>query len=221
MKKRSNILSKIPADKIVLIAAIIVIFTVFNLFNSNFMSVTNVINILVASSLTGLIAIGHTYLIIAGQNDLSAGSLVAFAGVLAAMLVGMGYPFLIAILVTLVFTAIFGVANAFMVNKIKIEPFIATFVTQSVVRGFAYIICGGKPVAISNKAFLWLGKYRILMIPLSVWITALLLIVFGFILSKTKFGRSVYAIGGNEDAARLAGLNPEKIKTTIYVIMGY
>ena len=107
-----------------------------------------------------------------------------------------------------------------MVNKIKLEAFIATLVTQNIMRGFAYIICDGKPVSISNKAYLAIGKARFLTIPVSVWLMILAFVVFGFILSKTKFGRSVYAIGGSQEAARLAGLNPQKIVTSCFVIIG-
>ena len=92
--------------------------------------------------------------------------------------------------------------------------------TQSIIRGFAYIVCGGKPIAISNKTFITLGKARILNVPLSVWIMIIAIVIFGFILAKTKFGRSIYAIGGNKDAARLAGLNPERIVLICYVMMG-
>ena len=175
---------------------------------------------MVAASLVGMVAIGHTYLIIAGQNDLSPGSLAALSGVVAALLVGKGVPFGLAIPLTLVVGVLVGIFNAFMVNKIHLEAFIATLVTQSVVRGIAYIICGGKPIAISNKAFITLGKTRLLNIPLSVWIMIFCIAVFGFILAKTKFGRSIYAIGGSQEAARLAGLNPQKIILTCYIMMG-
>ena len=131
------------------------------------------INILIAASLVGMVAVGHTYLIIAGQNDLSPGSLAAFSGVVAALLVSKGMPFAAAVIVT--------------------------------------IVCG---------AAVLLGKARILNIPVSVWIMIICIVVFGIILAKTKFGRSVYAIGGSMDAARLAGLNPKKIITTCYVMMG-
>ncbi|MGN8817886.1 ABC transporter permease [Oribacterium sp. HCP28S3_H8] len=211
---------KISGDKLVLIAAIIVVFILFTLLNRNFLSITNVINILIAASLVGLVAIGHTYLIIAGQNDLSPGSLAAFSGVLAATLVSMGLPFLLACIITIAAGMVVGVLNAFMVNKIHLEAFIATLVTQSVIRGFAYIICGGKPIAISNKSYLLLGKLRILNIPVSVWIMILCIVVFGIVLSKTKFGRSIYAIGGSQEAARLAGLNPQRIITTSFIMMG-
>lgn len=210
----------ISGDKLVLICAIIAVFILFTVLNKNFFSFQNIINILVAASLVGLVAIGHTYLIIAGQNDLSPGSLAAFSGTMAALLVSLGVPFFAAVLITIAFAVLIGLFNAFMVNKIHLEAFIATLVTQSIVRGAAYIICDGKPVAISNKTFLSLSKLRFLSIPLSVWIMLVCILIFGVILSKTKFGRSVYAIGGNQDAARLAGLNPKRIITISYVMMG-
>lgn len=211
---------KISGDKIVLLAAIVVVFALFTGLNKNFLSVTNIINILIAASLVGLVAIGHTYLIIAGQNDLSPGSLAAFSGVVAALLVSKGIPFAAAVIMTIFCGILIGCLNSFMVNRIHLEAFIATLVTQSIIRGFAYIICGGKPISISNKTFLILGKARILNIPLSVWIMVICIVIFGIILSKTKFGRSVYAIGGSMDAARLAGLNPKRIITTCYIMMG-
>lgn len=220
MKTENKIVRMIGGDKLVLIIATIIIFILFNTLNKNFLSVTNMINILVAASLVGIVAIGHTYLIIANQNDLSSGSLAALSGVVAAMLVLKGVPLIFAFLLTILVAVGVGFFNAWMVNKIRLEAFIATLVTQSVVRGFAYIICDGKPVAIGNKAFISLGKVRFLNIPASVWITVVLIVIFGYILKATKFGRSVYAIGGNEDAARLAGLNPQKIKSICYVMMG-
>lgn len=219
-KKRKNILRLIGGDKLVLLGAIIVVFVVFNIMNSNFFTVTNIINIMVAASLVGLVAVGHTYLIIAGQNDLSSGSLAALSGVVAALLISYGLPFGVSVIITIAVAALIGVFNAWMVNKIKLEAFIATLVTQSVVRGFAYILCDGKPIAINNQTFLLLGKLRIFNIPVSVWVTIVVIAIFGFILKRTKFGRSVYAIGGNQDAARLAGLNPQRIKTICYTMMG-
>ena len=93
-------------------------------------------------------------------------------------------------------------------------------VTQAIVRGFAYIICDGKPVAVSNTAFIKLGTLRILQLPVAVWLMIISFVLFGFILSKTKFGRSVYAIGGSSEAARLAGLNPKKIITICFILIG-
>lgn len=218
INKKSGL--KINGDKIVLLAAIAAVFALFTALNKNFLSLTNMINILIAASLVGLVAVGHTYLIIAGQNDLSPGSLAAFSGVVAALLVGKGVPFGAAVLITIGCGILVGLFNAFMVNRIHLEAFIATLVTQSIIRGFAYILCGGKPVSISNKTFIILGRARILNIPLSVWIMVICMILFGIILARTKFGRSIYAIGGSREAARLAGLNPRRIITTSYIMMG-
>jgi len=212
---------KISGNLIVLIAAWILVIAVFTILNKNYFSATNFVNILTAAALVGLVAVAHTYLIIELQNDLCPGSLCAFAGVFAAILVTEhNINFWVAMLITLVVCALVGCFNAFMVNKIHIEAFIATLVTQAIVRGFAYIICDGKPVAITDSTFIAIGKDRILGLPISVWIMIIAFIVFGFILAKTKFGRSVYAIGGNPQAARLAGLNPQKIVTITFIMMG-
>ena len=218
--KKSGIFSVIGGDKLVLLIALIGVFILFTILNKNFLSITNVVNILVAASLVGMVAIGHTYLIIAKQNDLSPGSLAALSGVVVALLLQAGLPIPVAILITLCVGALVGLFNSWMVNFIKIEAFIATLVTQMIVRGAAYIICDGKPVSISNQAFNNIGKIRLIGIPVSVWVMIICLVVFGFILAKTRFGRSVYAIGGSTEAARLAGLNPKRIITTCFIMIG-
>lgn len=219
-KEKRNLLNVIGGDKLILILAIIVVFVLFTSLNRNFLTWQNMKNLLVAASLVGMVAVGHTYLIIAGQNDLSPGSLAAFCGVLVTLLLSKNVPLVLAIVITLAAGALVGAANAFLVNKIKLEAFIATLVTQSVVRGFAYILCDGKPVAVSNKAFIALGKLNIAGMHIAVWLMLISFVVFGFILAKTKFGRSVYAIGGSSEAARLAGLNPQKIISLCFILIG-
>ncbi|MDR1966134.1 MAG: ABC transporter permease [Synergistaceae bacterium] len=232
MNRIKRLIGGIGGDKLILMAAIIVVFALFTSLNRNFLTPTNITNILVATSLVGLVAIGETYLVIAGHVDLSPGSLVALSGVLAALLVSKGVAFFPALLITLFAGAAVGLANSLMTSKIKLEPFIATLVTQSIVRGFAYILCGGKPVAISDATFLRVSRLRFPVflnegsklsfsgIPLAVWIMIAAFALFGFILARTKFGRSIYAVGGNKDAARLAGLNPQRIMLVCYVMMG-
>ena len=219
-KDKPKILKMIGGDKLVLIAAIVLVFVLFTTLNKNFLSWTNIVNILVAASLVGMVAIGHTYLIIAMQNDLSPGSLAALSGVTVALLLKANVPIIIAIPITLCVGALVGVFNAWMVNKIHIEAFIATLVSQMIVRGAAYIICDGKPVSISNQSFNKIGSARVLDIPVAVWLMLVCILIFGFILAKTKFGRSVYAIGGNIQAARLAGLNPERIILICFIMIG-
>src|SRR5512138_2299494 len=125
-KGLQNVLGAIGGEKLVLIGAIIVVFILFSSINSNFFSLTNIVNLLVAASLVGLVAIGHTYLIIAAQNDLSPGSLAALSGTLCALLVSWKVPLVVSILITLAVAAAVGICNALMVNKIKLDPFIAT-----------------------------------------------------------------------------------------------
>ena len=212
--------SAVGGNNLVLIGAIIVVFVLFTAINPNYLTWTNFVNLLVAASLVGIVAVGHTYLIIAGQNDLSHGSLCAFCGVAVALFLQWGLPIPVAILLTLCCGVLCGLFNAWMVNCIKLEAFIATLVTQTMVRGFAQLICDGRPVAISNQSFIKIGTARFLSIPVSVWITIIAFIVFGFILARTRFGRSIYAIGGSSEAARLAGLNPRRIVTISFIIIG-
>lgn len=221
MEKLKKIKLPISGSLIVLFIALIGVTAIFSYQNKNYFSYQNLINILTAASLTGLVAIGHTYLIIAGLNDLSSGSVAALSGVLSAILVGVyGFSFGSAFVVTVIAAMVIGVFNAWMVNNIKLEPFIATLVTQAIIRGFAYILNEGKAVPITNETFILFGKLRILRIPLTVWILIVGFVIFGYILAKTRFGRSIYAIGGNKDAARLAGLHPKRIVLVSYMMMG-
>jgi len=218
-----NFLSKfkIPGDKVVLSLALLLIFVLFNALNSNFVSTANFINISLAASLTGLVSIGMTYLIIGGQIDLSPGAIIAFSGVLAGILsTDFGLPFPLIVVIILFSGAMVGVANTLMVTKIQLNPFIATLVTQSVFRGFAYILNNGRAVPIRDRAFSSFGTTRIVGVPIPVILLVVSFIVFGVILSKTTFGRSVYVVGGNKDAARLAGLNPDLITLKSFIITG-
>lgn len=219
-KKFSNFFSYIPTESVGLIVALIAIVAVFSIFNNNYFTTTNLMNILVAASVTGLAAIGETYLIIAMQIDLSAGSVVAFASVLTAVLLQRGFGFPITLLLVLISGVLVGIMNAYAVNKIKLEPFIATLASMSIMRGLAYIICGGLPVYIMDQATINFGKNKIIGVQMPVIILIVAFIVFGVILSRTRFGRSVYVIGGNKEAGRLAGLNPERIALILYIISG-
>ncbi|MCL2618887.1 MAG: ABC transporter permease [Defluviitaleaceae bacterium] len=212
---------KIPGDKIVLTLALVLIFVFFSMLNINFISTTNIINILLAASLTGLVAIGMTYLIIGGHIDLSAGAIVAFSGVLAGILsTNFAMPFPLVLVIILLTGAGVGVFNTIMVTKIELNPFIATLVTQSIFRGFAYILNDGRAIPIRDSAFTGFGTTRWWGIPIPVILLVALFIIFGVVLAKTTFGRNVYVVGGNKEAARLAGLNPNRIALKNYVITG-
>lgn len=201
-----------------LFIVMVVMTIVFTVLNPGYLTGKNLLNILTAASLSGLIAIGESYLIISGQIDLSPGAVAAFAGVLSALLAQKGVPFILIVPITLCVGAVFGMINAFQVNVLKIQPFIASLAIMSIARGLAYIMCDGKPVFVNQDAYIKLGITRILGIPLPVIILIVSFLVFGVILGKTRFGRNVYATGGNAAAARLAGIKINQIKFKLFVI---
>ena len=201
-----------------LFVVLILMCVVFTILKPGFLTGKNLLNILTAASLSGLIAIGESYLIIAGQIDLSPGAIAAFAGVFSALLAQRGMPILLIILITVAVGALFGAVSAFQVNALKIQPFIATLAVMSIARGLAYIICAGKPVFISHNTYIKIGITRILGIPLPVIILVVMFLVWGVALSKTRFGRNVYAVGGNPAGARLAGINADAVKRGLFIL---
>lgn len=212
----------ISGNQLVLIAALIAITIIFTLINENFFTYKNLINVLISSTLIGLTAIGMTFLIMIGGNDLSGGSVSAAVGVFIAWgLKNTGMDWITLSVVSLALSALAGLINALMVTKLNIVPFIATLATQSVWRGVAYLICNGSPIVISDKGLQNFAKGRFFGnegIPYSVVIMFVCFIIFGYILSKTKFGRSIFAIGGNREAARLAGINSNRVTIICYVM---
>ena len=218
--KDENIFERIlKSNNIVLFIVLIVVVVLFSLLKSSYFSTNTLINILNAAAAVGLLAIGQTYLIIAGHIDLSSAYLAAFSGVILALVMQAGIAWPIAIIITLGFSIIGGLMNSGLVNIFKLQPFIATLATGSVFKGFAYLICDGRPVMIDDATIIFLGTGKEqLFIPVPVIVLVILFIVFGFVLSRTTFGRSVYMIGGNVTAARLAGLRPKIISTKLYLI---
>lgn len=208
------------SEKTGLLAALLLIIIIFSILTENkFFQVSNIINILIASAIVGLVTIGESYLVIAGHIDLSPGSVAAFSGVLVALLLSMGIPMWIAFPIVILVGVGIGFSNSLLVNKLKLEPFIATLASMSVFRGLAYIICGGKAIFITDKHFLKMGVGRIFNIPIPVIIFLVVFAIFIVILAKTRFGRSVYMIGGNKTAARLAGINAQKVTAKLYMMM--
>jgi ribose/xylose/arabinose/galactoside ABC-type transport system permease subunit len=166
----------------------------------------------------GLAAIGQSYLIIAGQIDLSCGAVSAFAGLLVAVLLQLGWNMWAAIALVLLIGAVWGVCSATLVNELRFQPFIATYAVSSIVRGLAYVITKAKSVPVSNSEFFGLGSNSFLDIKYPIWILITFLIIFSLILKYTTFGRSIYALGGNPTASRLAGIRPKPLLLKLYII---
>jgi ribose transport system permease protein len=207
------------SEKIGLLIALVLIIIVFSvLTNNNYFQVSNIINILIASSIVGLVTIGESYLLIIGHVDLSPGSVAAFSGVLVTLFLSLGLSMWLAVPLVLIVGMVIGYANSLLVNKLKLEPFIATLAAMSVFRGLAYIVCGGKAIFVTDAHFLKMGVGRVFNVPIPVIIFLSMFIIFAVILAKTRFGRNVYIVGGNPTAARLAGINAPKVHIKLYMM---
>jgi len=187
----------------------------------NFLTSVNIINILKQNSMIGLVAIGMTFVILMKGIDLSVGSLLALGGVMAASL--SSYGILAALLVPILITTFLGCINGWIIAKLKMEPFIVTLAMMIGVRGFIYVFTEEKTVSVAvqhKQFFIDLGNGAFIGIPNSVWIFVITLALASFILHQTKFGRNVYAIGGNEDATRLMGIRVDRMKIMVYALNG-
>ena len=209
----------VKSEKLGLLLALLVIVIVFQLLTGGkYLSQANLINIMIAMAVVGLVTIGESFLLITGKVDLSPGSVAAFSGVLAAILLNQGLSMYLVIPIVLLLGMAIGALNALLVNKLKLEAFIATLATMSIFRGMAYIICGGKAVFLTDRAFLTFGAGRLLGVPVPVILFVIIFAFFMVVLSRTRFGRNVYMIGGNAVASRLTGINSEKMLLKLFMM---
>ncbi|MDF2614415.1 MAG: transporter permease [Clostridia bacterium] len=185
-----------------------------------FFTLLNFKNVLRQVSMLGFVAIGMTFVILIGGIDLSVGSTLAVAGVVAAKVspYGIGVSIIIPVLIGIAF----GVTNGILVTKLKIVPFIATLATMLGIRGIAYIVTGELSVGASSASpgFIQLGRGYVAGIPIPSILFVLAIIAAVLVSKKTKFGRHVYAVGGNEEASKMMGLKVHNIKIVVYAISG-
>ena len=197
----------------------------FGAINGNFFSLYNIQNIFKQSSINGLIAFGMTFVILIGCIDLSVGSILAFVGYIAGiLLVNYQLPIIIVIPVALLLGMTLGVINGVLVSKVKLQPFIATLVTMTIYRGVTLILSNGLPIRNINKAsevMKFINRGEIANLPISMVIYLVVFVILWFVLDKTLFGKYLYATGGNEEAARLSAVPVTKIKLSAYAISGF
>lgn len=216
-KKSFNISS---FRELLLVGVVLLLCIIWTAMNSQFMSLNNITNILRQGSYTAIAAVGMTMVIVIGEIDLSAGSLVCASGLAGAMVCkNTGNAFL-AVITALAVGLLVGCVNGILCAYGKLPGFIATLASMTVLRGLAYIITGGNSVVWQSQAFTNIGTGYIGVIPIPVIIMCVV-ILFGYIVtSKLKFGRYIYAVGGNSDASKWSGIPVEKVKIIVYMIMG-
>ena len=186
----------------------------------HFLTVSNLLNVAQQATIIAIIAVGMTFVIITGGIDLSVGSVLAFAGVVMASALHSGVPFPLALLIGLGVGLLSGVVNGLLITIGRLPPFIATLGMMSVARGAALMFTEGRPISGFSEGFRSIATGEILLIPAPVVIMIVVYLIAHFVLKRTKLGRYTYAIGGNEEAALLSGINVRLNKTMVYGIAG-
>ncbi len=186
-----------------------------------FLTFANGINVGRQISINGILAIGVTYVLLTGGVDLSLGSLVALTGVVAACLAHPGqYPTVVPVAMGILAGAVCGAGNGLMVTKGRVAPFIVTLGTMTVARGLALVISGGKPVSNLSAPFTAIGSGDLAGIPVPVILLLAVTLVSWVFLRHIRLGRYIYAVGGNENAARASGINVDGVKLFAYTLCG-
>jgi len=213
---------------------LIVLMAVFAILEPRFLSSINLFNVMRQVSITGLLAIGMTFVILTAGIDLSIGSLLAFAGLVGAAVakggmqdrftvgeggVGFGWP--LAALAAIAIGLAGGYIQGLAITRLKVPPFVVTLGGMSVFRGAALLFAGGGPISGFDRAFTWWGQGKLGPVPIPVIIFLVAAVIAHIVLRYTRYGRQVYAVGGNPEAARLSGLNVGRVICSVYVIMGF
>ena len=185
----------------------------------DFLTTGNLLNVVLAASVTALLGAGQTYVIILAEIDLSVGAVAGLAGVVSAMVLR-SHGFATAILAGLLVGALAGLINGLLVTKARMPSFIATLATMSVLAGLTLRITQGNPVAVNNNAFEAIGQAKPFGIPAPILIMVALFVLFGYLLARSRFGRYVYAVGDNAEAARLSGIPVDQVKILAFIISG-
>ncbi|TKI04001.1 ribose ABC transporter permease [Martelella alba] len=204
--------------------ALLVLIAVVSSMSANFFSLNNLFNILQQTSVNAIMAVGMTMVILTSGIDLSVGSLLALTGAVAASVVGMEVNVLAAVGASLLLGAAIGGVTGIIVAKGKVQAFIATLVMMLLLRGITMVYTDGSPIntgfSHAADAFGWFGIGRPLGVPTPVWIMAVVFIAAWYMLHHTRLGRYIYALGGNEAATRLSGINVDRVKIVVYALCG-
>lgn len=221
MLKENPILSIIK-NNIGIIMVLILLCLVVSVATDKFLTSTNIVSVLRQISINTFIAIGMTLIIILGHIDLSVGAIVAMSGTLTVgFIVNQGMPIWFAIFAGLALGVIVGLIDGLIVSTFRVPAFIITMAMMNICSGIAYVYSGGQSTRITDEFFIAIGTgYLFNVIPLPVVYMVILIAVFSFLLSKTKFGVYVYAIGGNREAARLSGVPIKLVEISVFVISG-
>lgn len=224
MSKEKNVEFNIKGfiAKYGVVVGLIIIVVFFTIMKSNFLSINNILNMLRQTSINGLLAIGMTFVVLTGGIDLSVGSIVGASGMFTALIArtATGLPWYLAVIVGVCVGILLGAINGTLISYLKVPAFIATLGMLSVARGITFMASDAKPVPGLNKEFLYIGRGDVARVPIPVIVLIVVLIVSFIVLYKTRYGRYVFATGGNPVSARVSGINVKASICSVYIISG-
>ena len=205
-----------------MLMALIIICVLLSFLTDKFLQFRNAITILRTTSITAIVAYGMTIVIITGGIDLSVGSIMSLGGVLCSLLIARtNAGIVVSMLAGLLVGAVFGFINGFFITKFRMAPFIVTLATSFIARGSSYLLTNARPVTIREPFFFEFGNGMIGdTIPYIIIYMLIVFVIVWILLNRTKYGRRVYAIGGNEEAARFSGIKIDRVKIITYVLSG-
>ena len=207
-------------ENLAILVAFIILCVGLSIATPAFFTKDNILNVLRQVATNSNLAIGLTMAIIIGGIDLSVGAILAFSGLLCASFISDGMNLGLAVLLAFTLGALFGLLNGLIIAYPNMPPFVVTLATQNIARGIVNVYANGQPISARNPVFNFLGVGYFLGIPLPVIYSFVLLAVMILILGRSKFGRQLYAVGGNEEAARFSGINIKKVKIIVYTLCG-
>jgi ribose transport system permease protein len=223
-KEKKGILKTIRMQEIGILIILFVLCLFLSLTTETFLTSTNIFNILRAFSWIAISGFGILMVIITGGIDLSVGSVMAMAGLITAMMLKANFGVFLSTIGGILVGALIGFINGLLISKTNLPPFIATLGTMNIARGFCYGITGGWPIRDLPRNFNILGQYDIPFLGVGIPLPVVFMIILGIItsifLNRTSWGYRIYAVGGNEQAARLSGINTGRVKILVYVLCG-
>lgn len=220
MERKINILGS--KERFGLIVGVIVLFVFMSIFAEGFFSWYNLHNLLKDTSILLIVATGMTLVILISKIDMSAGSVMSLAAIVATLLLAQGVNVVVALIAALGSGALIGFLNGYLIGIQKLDHFVTTFATLSLAKGIALVLCDGDIINSENMAFKALGDSDTLFagVHVFIWIGAAVFLVAMFVLNKTRFGYKIYSIGGSEQAASLAGIKTKAVFIKVFLISG-
>ncbi|MEO5325065.1 L-arabinose ABC transporter permease AraH [Mesorhizobium sp. CC13] len=203
-----------------LVVIFVLAFALVSIFVPNFLTERNMLGLLQSVVTVGIVACTMMFCLAARDFDLSVGSIVAFAGMVAVMASNATGSIMVGILAALLCGAVVGLVNGVVIAKFRINALITTLATMQIVRGLALISSDGRAVGINDPNFYQLALSKLFGVPTPIWVLLVLFAVFGFVLNRTVFGKNTLAIGGNPEASRLAGVNVDRTRIWIFTLQG-